>query len=126
MDISEIREKWETGYYTYKTDIPKKVSDDHIFDEDLSVRRNRELVKEHNDRVDSLKELANKIQGELNLQFSFDVEEYIRNTYGLNEAQARKVESFVYREHHAFMCDYFSYIDTYAEFASDIISAEEG
>jgi hypothetical protein len=51
MDISEIRAKYDAGGYTYKIDIPKKVWDDHIFDEELSVRRNRELAKEHNDNV---------------------------------------------------------------------------
>ena len=125
IDISEIREKWDNGGYTYKANIPKKVCDDYIFDEDLSVRRNRELVKEHNDNVDRLQKDANRIQGELYKRLTYDVVKYIMDNYALTEAQARKVESFVYREHHSFMCDYFSYIDTYADFASGLISEEE-
>jgi hypothetical protein len=39
------------------------------------------------------------------------------DNYGLTEKQAYQVESFTYLEKHAFMCDYFGYIDTYADFA---------
>jgi hypothetical protein len=121
MDISEIRAKYDAGGYTYKIDIPKKVWDDHIFDEELSVRRNRELAKEHNDNVDRLQKDANRIQGELHKQLTDDIVEYIMAYYDLTEKQARLVENFVYQEHHSFMCDYFSYIDTYADFAFQLL-----
>jgi hypothetical protein len=121
MDISEIRAKYDAGGYTYKIDIPKKVWDDHIFDEELSVRRNRELAKEHNDNVDRLQKDANRIQGELHKQLTEDIVEYIMAYYDLTEKQARLVENFVYQEHHSFMCDYFSYIDTYADFAFQLL-----
>lgn len=125
MDISEIREKWNNGGYTYKANIPTKVSADHVFDEELSVRRNRELAKEHNDNVDRLQKDANRIQGELYKRLTYDVVKYIMDNYDLTEAQARKVESFVYQEHHSFMCDYFSYIDTFADFASEVLNVED-
>ena len=124
MDISEIRAKYDAGGYTYHADIPKKVWDDHIFDEELSVKRNRELAKEHNENVERLQKYADRIQGELYKQFTYDVVKYIMDTYCLSEAQARVVDSFAYDEHHAFMCDYFSYIDTYANFAHKLLSAE--
>lgn len=125
MDISEIRDKYNNGGYSYKVEIPKKVSENHVFDEELSVKRNRELVKEHNDNVDRLHKQANKIQGELNVQLSADIDEYIRDTYGLGEAQAKAVEDFVYNKYHSFMHDYFYYIDEYAEFVSNIINMED-
>lgn len=124
MDINEIRAKYDAGDYTYKSDIPKKVWDDHIFDEDLSVKRNRELAKEHNENVERLWKEAQKKQNILHWQLTEDVIKYITENYPLNEVQARKVERFVYQEHHSFMCDYFSYIDTYASFASDLINLE--
>ena len=122
MDISEIREKYDRGDYTYKADIPKKVPENHVFDEELSVKRNREMVMEHNENVDKLKAEAQRQQNMLHWQLTDDVIKYIVNGYYLNEVQARKVERFVYEEHHAFMNDYFSYIDTYASFASDLIN----
>ena len=125
MDISEIRDKYNNGGYSYKVEIPKKVSENHVFDEELSVKRNRELVKEHNDNVDRLYKQANKIQGELNIQLSADIEEYVRDTYSLGAAQARAVEDFVYNKYHSCMHDYFYYIDEYAEFVSNIINMED-
>jgi hypothetical protein len=124
MDIGEIRKKWDNGDYTYKTDIPKKVSEDHIFDEELSVRRNRELAKEHNQKVVELRAELQKQQNLLHWQLTNDIIKYIQENYNLNEMQARKVESFVYQEYHSYMGDYFCYIDAFAEFASDLINKE--
>jgi hypothetical protein len=125
MDISEIRKKWDNGGYTYKSVIPKKVSEDHVFDEDLSVKKNRELAKEHNDNVARLQEYSSRIQGELYKQLTYDIVKYIMDNYDLTEAQARKVESFVYQEHHSYMGDYFYYIDTFAEFAAGLVESED-
>lgn len=124
MEIREIMSKYYNGDYTYKTaHIPKKVWNDHIFDEDLSVRRNRELAKEHNDMVDSLTREANIIQGQLNEKLTNDVVNCIIDDYGLSETQARIVEEFVYNEYHSSMNDYFNNIDVYADFASSLISS---
>ena len=125
MDITEIREKWNNGDYTYKADIPKKVWDNHVFDADLSINRNRELAKEHNQKVDELRAEAQKQQNILHEQLTHDVVKYIQENYNLNKLQAREVERFVYEEHHSYMCDYFSYIDTFASFAHDVVNCEE-
>ena len=125
MHIDEIRNSYNRGEYTYKVDIPKKVKPDHIFDEELSVRRNRELVQEHNDNVDQLQRDKNRKQRELSEQLTKDVVEYIMAFYDLTEKQARILENFVYDEHHSYMGDYFTYIDTFASFADDIVNAKE-
>ena len=125
MHIDEIRNSYNRGEYTYKADIPKKVRPDHIFDEELSVRRNRELVQEHNDNVDQLQRDKNRKQRELNEQFTKDVVEYIMAFYNLTEKQARILENFVYDEHHSYMGDYFTYIDSFASFADDLVNAKE-
>ena len=124
MDISEIRENWYNGVYTYKANIPGSVREGHIFDEELSVRRNRELVKEHNDNVVLLRKNAARIQNELYKRFEYDIVKYIMDNYTLTEAQARKVERFVYQEYHSSMGDYFSNIDIYAEFADSLVHAD--
>ncbi len=125
MDINEIRAKYNNGDYTYKVDIPKKLPADYVFDEELSVKRNRELVQEHNDNADLMRKDKNRIQRELDRRFTYDVVVYIMENYGLTESQAKTVEDFVYQEHHSFMSDYFSYIDTFADFASNLVSPEE-
>jgi hypothetical protein len=125
MHIDEIRNSYNRGEYTYKVDIPKKVKPDHIFDEELSVRRNRELAQEHNDNVDQMQRDKNRKQRELDEQFTKDVVEYIMAFYNLTEKQARILEKFVYGEHHSYMGDYFNYIDTFADLADDLVNAKE-
>ncbi len=125
MHIDEIRNSYNRGEYTYKVDIPKKLKPDHVFDEELSVKRNRELAQEHNDKVDQMQRDKNRKQRELNEQFTTDVVEYIIAYYDLTEKQARILENFVYDEHHSYMGDYFTYIDTFASFVDDIVNAKE-
>lgn len=122
MYINEIRKKYNNGDYTYNVGIPEKVQDDYIFDEELSIKRNKELIKEHNQKVDELRAEAYKQQNLLYWQLTEDIVSYIVENYSLNEVQARKVECFVYQEYHSFMCDYFSKIDTFAEFAETLIN----
>lgn len=122
MNILDIRDKYDRGEYTVRRDNTLTLlPDNYIFDVELSVRRNRELVEEHNDRIKGLKAAENTKQAELHRKLTEDVVEYITECYTLNDKQARAVESFVYREHHSFMCDYFSYIDTFASFAEDVV-----
>ena len=125
FDIDEIRNKYNAGEYTYKVNIPNKVKPDHVFDEDLSVKRNRELAIEHNNNVDQLWRNKNRKQSELNERFTNDVVDYIMAYYNLDERQARLVENFVYQHHHSSMCDYFGYIDTYADFAFMLLPVKE-
>lgn len=125
LDIDEIRVNYDKGVYTYKVDIPKKLKPDHVFDEELSVKRNRELVQEHNDNVDRLWRDKNRIQGELNERLTYDVVVYIMTYYGLTEEQAKIVENFVYQHYHSSMSDYFGYIDTLADFAFMLLPPKE-
>jgi hypothetical protein len=123
LHINDIRAKYNAGEYTCKVNIPAKVKPDHIFDEELSVRRNRELAMEHNDNVDQMRRDKSRIQSELDQQLTDDVVEYIKEYYELDDRQARIVEGWVYREKHAFMCDYFSSVDSFAEFADILVNS---
>jgi hypothetical protein len=125
MDIDEIRRKYEEGVYTYKTAIPDKVSPNHVFDEELSVKRNRELAQEHNDNVDRLRQEKARIQHELDDKLTYDVVVYIMTNYDLTEEQAKIVENFVYQHYHSSMYDYFCYIDVLADFAFMLLPPKE-
>lgn len=126
LHISDIREFYDKGAYRAK-DIEgpdKKLPENYVFDEELSVKRNREMVVEHNQKVAEIRELKRQQQNELDKKLAEDVVKYIVEYYNLTHAQAVVVERWVYREHHSFMCDYFSYIDTFAEFADDLVNLE--
>lgn len=128
LQINEIRAAYENGQYTYKDPTIQnkgRLPADYIFDENLSVKRNREMVIEHNNQIEYFKRVKQAKQAELDRKLTEDVVAYIVDAYNLTEAQARIVEMFVYREKHSFMCDYFSYIDTFAEFADDVINIKE-
>ena len=125
LNIDEIRNKYNAGEYTYKVEIPKKVKPDHVFDDELSVRRNRELVIEHNDKVDQMQRDKNRKQAELSERLTTDVVEYIKAYYDLDERQARILENFVYQQYHSCMSDYFGYIDTFADLAFQLLPVKE-
>lgn len=123
MNICDIRAKYDNGEYTVHMDNTLTLlPDNYIFDDELSVRRNKEMVEEHNSRIRELKAAERAKQAELHRQLTEDVVDYIKECYTLNDKQARAVESFVYQEHHSFMCDYFSYIDIFASFADDVVN----
>lgn len=124
MDISEIRTAWDNGEYIDRCDIPSKVKDGHVFDENLSVKRNREMVQEWNENVDKLTKEHRARQGALYQKFTNDVVNYLMGVYGFNELQARKIEGYVYAEKHSFMCDYFGFLDEFADVVQSIIEAK--
>ena len=129
LHIDDIRKRYNAGYYTYKDPVGRdrmtKLPEDYVFDENLSVKRNRELIKEHNDEVERFMLIKREKQADLYRKLTEDVVSYIMENYALTEAQARIVEMWVYNEKHSFMCDYFSYIDTFAEFADTIANLKE-
>ena len=59
-DISEIRQDYDNGRYRSNIVIPKKVTENYVFDEDLSVRKNREMVAEHYANITRIKRRINK------------------------------------------------------------------
>lgn len=126
FDISEIRARYDAGEYNYKYEkVPAKLLADYIFDEELSVKRNRELVIEHNQKSDEISRANKAGQAALYKQLRDDIIEYLKDSYGFTDRQAQIIESFTYVEKHSFMCDYFSGIDTFAEFAEQVLSARE-
>lgn len=130
--ISDIRDNYNKGVYSvshyaeFKDMLNLvKLPANHVFDEELSVRRNREMVEEYNQDIENKRNLKREKQAELDKKLTDDVVEYIREYYELTERQARIVEGWVYREKHAFMEDYFSSIDSFAELADILVNTTE-
>ena len=118
--LEEIRQDYNMGNYSYRVEIPNKLPETHVFDENLSVKENRRMVADHNQHVENMRKEKQKRNAELSNQLTRDVIAYIVDNYELTEAQAAIVERYVYIEKHAFMGDYFSAIDSMAEFAENI------
>lgn len=125
MDIQVIKEKCRLNEYTPKPIKLHRVHSDHIFNENMSVKWNREKAAEHNAKVDMLKEQNRKEAAELSKKLQHDVCCYITENYDLDYATASRIEAFCYTEWHSCMSDYFSYIDTVSTFVQDILHPEE-
>lgn len=124
MDISEIRAAWDAGEYYVKMEIPQKVAVDHVFDVDLSVRRNREMAEEWNANVKHLQDEKWAKQAELSRKLTEDVVQYLMGAYDFTRKQAERLQSYVYTEKHSFMGDYFSAIDEIADMVRDVLDAK--
>ena len=69
MDLNTIRKAWDEGAYHCNLTVPQKVGPNHVFDENLSVKRNREMVEKHNANVERLKEDKWRRQSEYSPMF---------------------------------------------------------
>ena len=132
LHIDDIRDNYNNGKYSisHYSDFSEllhlnKLPSDHVFDEELSVKRNREMVEEYNKDIENKRILKREKQLELDKKLTEDVVAYIKEYYNLSDKQARVIERWTYQEKHAFMGDYFSSIDTFADFAEMLISTEE-
>lgn len=124
-DISEIRDDFNAGKYSPPEDMwveKKHYKEDHVFDENLSVKRNREMVVEFNAENDRKRKEYHDLSNKLFNQLRDDVIQYIMGAYGMSKGQAEKIESYVYAERHSYMSDYFIYIDEIAGIIEDVMN----
>ena len=121
MDIQEIRAKYDAKGYESDIKIPLKLPEGYVFDEDISVKENRLRVQAHNQRVDDLYRERREQNHSLTLSLRSDVVNYIIDQYAVNEKQANVIESYVWKEHHWSMCDYFGNIDEISDFVEGVL-----
>lgn len=122
MYISDIKEDWRDGKYSFFIDIPTKVKADHVFDENLSVKKNREMAMEHNKMVDDMQAECLSKRAALEKQLRDDVVDYIVEYYSISQAQAEIIEQYVYGN--CGICkEYFNCIDEIASLTEDILKA---
>ena len=124
MDIVEIKKRHNNGEYMVQMEIPAKVPEHYVFDENLTVKQNREMVVKHNQQVEEKKKERSARQQELSRKFTSDVINYIITNYDISETQARILEAFVYKERESNMSDYFTYIDTVGVMVEEILKVK--
>ena len=126
-DITAIRNDYTAGAYSPSTQQIDEYAalelypDWFVFDEDFSIKKNRELVHDHNKQVASKKKEYRQLVDKLFRQLRDDVIDYIAGTYSFSKARAQKIEEFAYNSKHSYMYDYFEYIDEIADLCHDII-----
>lgn len=104
MLTAEFLKKIENGEYDVNRSqivTLHKVSKGHIFDEDLSVKRNKELVEENNEAyINQCKEYNTK-RHELNSQLYVDAVSVLVHEYGVSTEKASVIYDYAYRESHS-------------------------
>lgn len=97
-DLFDIRDGYSVGEYRSKTVVPRKVSENHIFDADLSINENKRMVAEHNSNVDALRAKEQEERIELRKKMENEIVEYIMHTYHFSEARARLIMNKAFSE----------------------------
>lgn len=93
--IKDVREKTEGLYAARRANPPaQKFDDGHIFDENQSVRWNREEVKKRNKAIEKeAKEFSKKLQ-EQQSRISFAIKQYLKDEF----AFSNRIASIVFLE----------------------------
>lgn len=125
-DIEDIRRDFHNNVYAPKKTMPsvKKVKEGFIFDEEKSVKWNREEVERINKQYEEESKAITREWAEKSKQLRDDVVAYIMGTCGsITPKVAEIIEAFVYAEKHSYMDDYFNWIDDIADMVEDCIRA---
>lgn len=122
ITIEEIRRLYDVGSYTADSPSKKKVREDFVFDENQSVKWNREqAIKWNNEVHDELMAYRAK-RAEYNNDLINDITIYLANNYThINFAQGKHIVNWCYNEYHHCMSDFFTMIDYLADFYCDVL-----
>lgn len=124
MTIDELYNNISAGQYDSSMPYPsgKRYPEDHVFDEEKSVRWNREKVAEENKkRQQDLADYRASVRAGEDA-FRNDVVSFIETEYGLNKVQAQAVFSLAYEHgHSAGFEEVLIHVQSFGSFAGDII-----
>ena len=124
MSIDELYNNISAGQYGSSVPYPsgKHYPEDHIFDEEKSVRWNREkVVEENNKHQQDLADYCASVRAGEDA-FRNDVVSFIETEYGLNKAQAQAVFSLAYEHGHSVgFEEVLTHVQSFGSFAGDII-----
>lgn len=110
--IEDVRKDYEDGKYNYiDKEVPKKLPEGYIFDEELSVRQNREMVQANNELRSQIIRENNAEQGKLIAKLRNEIKKIIARDYGFTMKQANFIEQRCYEKYHAYFGDYFCHVE---------------
>lgn len=124
VDFETLENRVRKDFYVYKDTEPTmfKVSENHIFDEDLSVKKNREMAIAHNEKVKEQARYRMKNKDNLRKQFYTDCISCLIGTYGwaFHPEIAEKIVNFVWNKDCDSDREILYEIDELADFVADI------
>lgn len=122
--IDEISNAFVNNFYEPLQEYPghRKFSEKHVFDDEKSVKWNREEVERQNEQLKQRKMEWDSEKSRLNAKLQNDCVQILKEDYGLNEAQAEKLYGHVFQEHHSYMHDFFIHLEEIAGVTKEILS----
>lgn len=126
MFENEIIEKIRNNEYQSKEAYPERrgYREDHVFDENKSVKWNKEEVVRQNEKIKAQMDAYNKSKSEAQQEFKNDVESYILNNHNIkdNKDIAEEIYNKAYSDGHSGgLHEILNYADEIASFAETII-----
>lgn len=106
MNFTKIIQNLQEGIYDNKLEYPsrnkfKKLDLNYVFDENLSVKNNREKVLEHNAKIELIYSKYKDETIRVNDLFFGDIILALKNQYGFNEKVSEKIYHHAYSIGHS-------------------------
>jgi hypothetical protein len=123
--IYDIRDDYNNNEYENKFPYPSNVTIkvDHIFDENQTVKWNREKVLIENKKIIDQKLEYAKESTRLSSKLDDDMVKAIVQEYGFTENEARIIYSHAYSEKHSCMSDVFLYTSTLSDLFNRLLKS---
>lgn len=121
--LEDVRTDYNNGEYKNTMEYPNKskYKEDYIFDENKTVKWNREMVIKENEFIDLYKRTYRDESNRLNNKLYEDAVESLMDEYGFNKKQAEKIWGYAYAEKHSYMNDVFSFAEELADIIEEVI-----
>lgn len=122
--IREIREAYDNKEFESKIPFTlrrDKLKEDHVINEDKSVKWNREQVALHNKKIDDQIKQRQIDSNNLQKALTDEIILWLQQDYELNEKQAELVYGYAYQEYHSYMGDFFINIEEIADMIEKVI-----
>lgn len=124
QSIQDVITNYNNGVYTYNEPRPKyqKLQPTHVFDENLSVAKNRELVEKHNAEQKAIQDAHRDKVNYLSNLLTKDAETALICEYGLTPEQAAIINGYAYQEYHSSIFDYLNHLYELGDLAKKLVN----
>lgn len=127
ITLRTVKDRFFSGYYSmgYSENKIRVLPENYIFDEEKSVRWNKEAVAQWNNEVDTRRAQYRKDKADKERQLHIDVADCIAREYNLTAEQAALVEDKAYEIGHSAMSDYFALAREIGDFVRKVLDTSK-
>lgn len=125
--VEDIKKRYEDGEYKGTMEYPKqrRYMEKTIFDENKSVKWNREEVARRNAERDQAFKEYREEESRQSARLTEDCIQALMFEYKFNRKQAEKIHEYTYREKHDSMNDFFIYLEEFADLCKEVAELKE-